>query len=168
MFSKEGITEDCNHLIVLSTIEKLNNDGNIANRRAIMDHAKLFSPYLDGIITFLLDEQYVERESDWNRHDTYSYGLTQNGRNMLERNRLKATNFANCLIALCKTNQKELLYKSVTENRESLWFAHFEGFLNEEELMNITQLLRLGTRHFLWDQSIQKVVDVAWPSYKLW
>lgn len=166
--SHGGITEHGTHLIVLSIIENLNKDKKIANKKDVSDRVKLYSSHMGFIITSLLEKGYIKRESDWNRFDTDSYNITESGTNVLERNRIMVKNLVTSMMALCHKKEREQLYESVTENRESVWFAFYEGFLTKDEMMNITQVLRLGIRHFLWDRSFQKVVDVAWPGYGFW
>lgn len=146
----------------------MNKDKKIVNKKDVSDRVEVYSSHLGFIISSLLEKGYIERESDWNRFDTYSYNITESGTNVLERNRILAKNFAASMVALCQNNEKEQLYKSVIENRESFRFAFYEGFLTKGDIIKITQVLRLRIRRFLWDRSFQKVVDVAWPGYGFW
>ena len=163
--SDSWITEDGTHLLILSAIQKLNKNGKKAHKDELLAEINVFKSHLDLIMLQLFEKGFLDRESNWQDAVTYSYALSDKGVKALETNRNQAQRFVRTVIESYEKGDKETVYHLLNENRDSLWFAYYEGLISNKDLKNLMHFLGLSIRSFWWDKTSQKWADRFFDGY---
>ncbi len=149
-------------MTLLSIIEKLNKKSINPDMDGLLEHANLFESHLEYIITSLLEKGYIDKESNSKLYDTYDYIATEKGKDLLVQYRIQVKNLITSIMQLYQNNEKEELRNRIKENRDSLWFAYYEGFITKKGLQDIADLLDENMQRIWWDESFQKWMDRNW------
>jgi hypothetical protein len=77
----------------------------------------------------------------------------------------QALAFAHTAKRLAHCKNRRALYDLLTENRNMLWFAYYDGMLSKKDLDSITKVLDMEMKHFFWDKKSEFWKDLFWEGY---
>lgn len=186
MIKERKIADNENHMLVLSIIQRKDEEGISTDIEQLAELATLFESHAEYVIFNLLEEEYIKAddnfEQDWKENESPEYGnqqgtttrlederpldllavqdydVTQKGKAILEKRLMQLKELVRIMVKLYEKKETEELYNYLVANKDWLPLMLYTEILTMNNLKKILSLLGIDI-HKLRQGELQRNLE---------
>jgi hypothetical protein len=189
MTRERKIADNENHMLVLSIIQKKDEEGIDTDIEQLAELARLFESHAEYVVFNLLEEDYIKAdgnfEQDWKENKNpgddnqqatttklegeesldllavQDYNITQKGKAVLEKRLVQLKELVTIMVKLYEKKETEELYNYLVANKDWLPLMLYTQILTMNNLKKILSLLGIDIHRLRQDELQRNLEDLG-------